>query len=448
MQFVFIPTSLLLLVIYISWVWKKCNKAFPFTLLFIIEISWQFISIVWIDSGAYISEQLRTSFFTGASIRYLILTIPFEISFPYFTEKNIDKYQKNNKMSIVNIKKYQVSSINSVLLVLSVLVVIYEYVNLLISGVPVLNSNMTTASFWRIYSKLPLAGTINVYVLPFVMLCSGIRLGKLLKNNNSITLKLLLELIIPIMIFVYQIILKNKFFGIYNYIIYALIPVFVMLYSDSNKKKKIPFKWIFVFLCGIGLIIYISYNHYAGIGKNPVQLLMDRVFALQSHTFWGVDLLLQNGTIQYDPERLFSEVLNGFLGVSNYDPGFGIARIMYLVSPSTYADDMLKSGYLFAGSFQTVSISYCGYYLTFAASFLLGIVLAKLTAFFYRCIHGNNYLLIYLVFYIYDRFLSFYRVGNLSLILSWKMCFVYLIIILCIVFEENTYKKMVSIYGK
>ena len=68
-----IPLAILGLIIYIYWIWNKCSLAFPFTIIFLIEIAWGILSIIWIDSGIYITEQLRDSYTTGAAIRYILL---------------------------------------------------------------------------------------------------------------------------------------------------------------------------------------------------------------------------------------------------------------------------------------------------------------------------------------------------------------------------------------
>lgn len=44
-----IPLAILGLIIYSYWIWNKCSLAFPFTIIFLIEIAWGTLSIIWID---------------------------------------------------------------------------------------------------------------------------------------------------------------------------------------------------------------------------------------------------------------------------------------------------------------------------------------------------------------------------------------------------------------
>ena len=96
-----IPLAILGLIIYSYWIWNKCSLAFPFTIIFLIEIAWGTLSIIWIDSGIYITEQLRDSYTTGAAIRYILLMLPFALVFPHALEKKIlKKSYKTVKLEI------------------------------------------------------------------------------------------------------------------------------------------------------------------------------------------------------------------------------------------------------------------------------------------------------------------------------------------------------------
>ena len=64
-------------------------------ILLIVLITWGTLSIIWIDSGIYITEQLRDSYTTGAALRYISLMLPFALVFPHTLEKKIlrEKYK-------------------------------------------------------------------------------------------------------------------------------------------------------------------------------------------------------------------------------------------------------------------------------------------------------------------------------------------------------------------
>lgn len=91
-----IPLAILGLIIYSYWIWNKCSLAFPFTIIFLIEIAWGTLSIIWIDSGIYITEQLRDSYTTGAALRYISLMLPFALVFHILWKRKF--YEKNIKL--------------------------------------------------------------------------------------------------------------------------------------------------------------------------------------------------------------------------------------------------------------------------------------------------------------------------------------------------------------
>ena len=103
MQSISIPIIIFFIIIYMYKIWSKNPTIILVGAVFFIEMIWQVISIVWLDGGAYISEELRYSYFTGASIRFLILILPFAILYPRFLNKELLK-KKNAKLEIVKAK--------------------------------------------------------------------------------------------------------------------------------------------------------------------------------------------------------------------------------------------------------------------------------------------------------------------------------------------------------
>lgn len=422
MQAIMLPISILIVILYFYWIWRQSPAVFAIGSLFFVEIAWQFVSIIWIDCGTYISEQLRTSYFTGASIRYTLLIVPFAISFPYFIHKSLKTNKRSLAVLTIRELPYRLSERNIFCIIQ--LIVAYMLANLLISGTPLLTDGVSKSNFYSSFSKLPFCNVFQTHFLPFFMLFLGIRYGRQLhekKNGRD-------SLIVAAAILLIQILMDNKFYGLYDYTLHFILPVFVInkRFLDA-KKKKLPWKWILVALCAVGLLIWLCYTKYAATKENPVQFLLDRLFSLQSHTFWGVDLLMQSGELKPDPAGLFKEILAGMVGnLSRLDSNYGIARIMYMVTASTYADDMLHSGFLFAGSYMTVLMSYIGYPATFVFSLVLSRIIATVCAGMAKHIETNHYLILYLQFFIFRRFYEYFRVGNPAMVINWKFLLIYL----------------------
>lgn len=410
-----IPIIILGLIIYSYWIWNKCSLAFPFTIIFLIEIAWGTLSIIWIDSGIYITEQLRFSHTTGAAIRYILLMLPFAIVFPSTLEKKVScKKYKTVKLEIPGV------SLDNIVWWICVASVGYIFGDLMISGIPLLSSTVKKIGYYTKISKLPLAGTFHNLIMPFTMLLSGIRFVQSRRKSR----KFYESLAVATLIMSIQILMDNKFYGLYDYVIWFMIPVIGMYIKKKiveERVAKIPIKYIIIALAVLAVFLGICYNQYARTNTNPFAALLNRIFSLQSHTFWGVDLLVQEGMLKFDFDWIIKEVLAGISGVLSTNADYGIGRVMYLVTKSTYADDMLRSGVLFAGNFLTVSLSYAGYIITFIYSFIVGYLAACICAVFYTYMNGKDTVMLFFCFLLYRRMYEYFRVGSLSIIINWKM---------------------------
>ena len=429
-----IPLAILSLIIYSYWILNKCSHAFPFAIIFIIEIAWGTLSIIWIDSGIYITEQLRVSYTTGAGLRYILLMLPFGIVFPKVLE-----YKIQHKKYITVKLKFSKVPIENTIWSVCIIVVVYILVDLLISGIPLLSSTVNKIGYYSKVSKLPLAGMLHTLVMPFAMLFSGIQFVQ----NPPKSRKFYEAIVVAALIIFIQILMDNKFYGLYDYVIWFVIPiagVYINKRVTMGRAIKIPVKYVIIALAILGGLLAICYNQYSRISTNPFALLLNRIFSLQSHTFWGIDLLVQENQIGCDLDRVLKEILAGISGVPLTDADYGIGRVMYLVTKSTYADDMLRSGVLFAGSFLTVSLSYAGYMLTFIYSFVIGYIAACICAALYTYINGKDVVMLFFWFLLYRRIYEYFRVGSLSIIINWKMI---VLLILLLGISKITCKRRV-----
>lgn len=417
-----IPLAILGLIIYVYWIWNKCSLAFPFTIIFLIEIAWGTLSIIWIDSGIYITEQLRDSYTTGAAVRYILLMLPFALVFPYILEKKIlRKTYRTIKLEIPRV------ALDSIIWKFCVISVCYVLFDLMISGIPLLSSSVNKIEYYTKFSKLPLASTVHDLILPFTMLLAGVRFSRSRRKSKEYYD----AFAIAFSIMVIQILMDNKFYGLYDYAIWFSIPVigtYIKKKIAEKRVAKIPFKYIVITLVILGILLGICYKQYARLNTDPFAALLNRIFSLQSHTFWGIDLLAQEGKVSFDINLICKELLAGISGVPLTNGDFGIGRVMYLVTKSTYAYDMLRSGVLFAGSFLTVSLSYAGYIVTFAYSFVIGYFAASICAVFYTYLNGKDSAMLFFWFVLYRRMYEYFRVGSLSIILSWKIVILFVIL--------------------
>ena len=417
-----IPLAILGLIIYTYWIWNKCSLAFPFAIIFLIEIAWGTLSIIWIDSGIYITEQLRNSYTTGAAIRYILLMIPFAVVFPYTLEKKIlRKNYKTVKLEIPGV------SLDNVVWTFCLISVGYIFLDLIISGMPLLSKSVAKIGYYTKYSKLPFAGTLHSLIMPFAMLLAGVRLTRSKRKSKEYYE----AFVVAALIMVIQILMDNKFYGLYDYAIWFSIPVigsYIKKKIAERRVAKIPFKYVVITLLVLGILLGICYKQYARLNTDPFAALLNRIFSLQSHTFWGIDLLVQEGKLSVDLDWVCKEIIAGISGVVSTNADFGIGRVMYLVTKPTYAYDMLSCGVLFAGSFLTVSLSYAGYIITFIYSFVIGYITANICVIFYTYLNGKDTIMLFFWFVLYRRMYEYFRVGSLSIIMSWKILILFVLL--------------------
>lgn len=430
-----IPLAIFGLIVYAYWIWNKCSLAFPFTIIFLIEIAWGTLSIIWIDSGIYITEQLRNSYTTGAAIRYIGLMLPFAIIFPSTLQRKIkNKSYKKIRFAISDLP------IDDVVWKICLVSVGYIFLDLLLSGTPLLSSAVNKIEYYTKFSKLPLAGTLHNLIMPFAMLLAGTRVA----NNPRSSRKSREAIFVAAVIMLIQILMDNKFYGLYDYAIWFAIPVigaYILGKVKENRVAKIPFKYIIISLLIVGILLGICYSQYARRYTDPIAAILNRIFSLQSHTFWGVDLLVQEGKLKFDLDWMYKEILAGISGVSSTDADFGIGRIMYLVTKSTFASDLLSTGVRFSGSFITVALSYSGYICTFIYSFVVGYIVASICAVFYTYMNENNAIMLFFWFVLYRRMYEYFRVGSLSIIINWKMLVLFVILF---GMAKTTFKRPMS----
>lgn len=433
MFLVLFPFLISLLFYWIRWIWKDCSKAFPFCIIFIIEISWGVLSIGWIDSGTYISEQYRNSYFIGAVFSYILLMAPFAYIFPKYLQKFLNRNQYSN------IQVFKKINWGNIIYWFCISTVLYLFIDLFISGIPLIDPELSKVGYYSKWSTLPFAGKLHSMVLPFIVLFCGIKLIEYKPKT-----KLFNQIIFLItLIFILQILLDYKFYGLYDYLIWLFIPI-VSHYLHHNGQK-IPMKLVITIIIGCFVFLTIGFFKYSQTSVNPMNTLLSRIFSLQSHTFWGVDLLVKQGDMGFNFQRFLNEIIAGFAGVPIVNGEFGIGRIMYAVTKDTAAYDLISTGILFSGSFITVALSYSGYFLTFIYSACFGFLTAYLVSYFGYYMKQKNYIMLFIWFFIYRRIFEYFRVGTLSIFFSWK----FIALIVCVLGIQIWYnqKSKKNIYG-
>lgn len=258
------------------------RKAFTFSFIYGLIIFQSITilpSIIYIESGIYINEQGRNSYFSWATVItcvYFILTLfTLYLSHRYldqFTFKTFRVTYKGKNVETLVLKA-------SVIIVLSILLF-----NAMLSPLPLFDMSLSRFSYWS-NSRFPFLNSIFGNTATFIPFILGILASK---NKKFSTIMLLIY-------FFYNFLIGQKFSPILNGSFSFFLPIVIM---NANKVKQILKKRllsIIVVLSISTLVIYqVIYTRYearvpfANIQiYDPDEAIFYRIFGLQGHLMWG-----------------------------------------------------------------------------------------------------------------------------------------------------------------
>lgn len=432
----------LLITIYCIYLLKNHSKSIPFMVLFLVYYFWCFASIVYIDNGTYIGEQNNYSHYTGASFRFIIITLPFFIGAPIFFSRNIkNKNLIHSKLIFFKIKTSQLSLIS---LLFSLSLCGYLILDEIISGIPLLSKEITQFNFYSHYSKLPLAEFLSGLFLGYMLLVCGV----FFVEQKKIKYKLLF-LSVYFLAILYRLLLGEKFYPFLLYTIEFFIPTLILNFDVSYKSivsiLKKNAKWIkrmILFVLILLVIVYYKYSQeQSATYGDPLNHLISRIFALQSHTYWGFDNYLMNNKAGFDLGRSINEVTSGFQGVDKLDPSYGLARIMYIVSPQSIVDMYLSKSTRFYGGYWTIAIGCFGYLLTSVYSLFMAVLFSFISSILYSTIKNKEFLIMFIAFNAYFNFFKYFNEGDFIFLLSKRMILAVVVLIFYRIIKKISYNK-------
>ena len=417
---------------------RKKSTILSIGLIFVVEIVWLFISATYIDGGTYISEQGRVSYFTGASIRLFLIYLPFLLLLPYFTKKDGQKIQvyADVPLTTVKVKSSWVYSLAQIALFC---VVSYGLLDMFLTGIPLFSNTVTRSNFFT-FSKLPGSSLLMGEVTFFLMFLNG----KLFSETTDKKRKWLC-LVLLAYSFAHRFLMSYKYDGLYQiFFMFFLYSLYKWLKRTSLKKI---FSWkniliVFSLLVCFLLFIYLFYDlkHNA---KNPFQLLLARLFSLQSHTWWGEDLRhIRNNDYWFNWEQITKEFLVLFKPNTVYDKETGIVNVMYHVTHFSVVESYLGEHLRFYGNFATVALNCFGYLGTAIWGVLVAKTIAYSIANFEAAMKRDQWVLCYVsLSFLLDVF-EYFRIGNFSYVFNVKTLLMLTVLIVSNCLRKYKYKKI------
>ncbi len=277
------------------------RKAFAFSFIYglIIFQSLTILpSLIYIESGIYINEQGRNSYFSWATVITCVYFIITLLTL-YLSHKSLDKYDFRTFTF-----KYKGKNVESLILKTSAIIVLSILLfNAALSPLPLFDMSLSRFTYWS-NSKFPFLNSIFGNTATFIPFILGILAPK---NKRFSTIMLLIY-------FFYNFLIGQKFSPILNGSFSFFLPIVIM---NGNKVKQVlrkRFLSIAVILSISTLVIYqVIYTRYearvpfANIKiYDPDEAIFYRIFGLQGHLMWGSTerFVFDNADRSYNPTDL------------------------------------------------------------------------------------------------------------------------------------------------
>ncbi len=436
-------TMIFSVLLYTSFLLKNKSLTMSIGLCLFVELIWALLSIAYLDTGnVYIYETGNTSFHTGALFRMVLLFSPLIV---LISNKNSGKISEVYKQHVF-FKKKNIDQCIHYILIFSLLVILYCIVDMFISGIPLFSSKIGRINY-STFSKLPFATKINGEVTFYGVIIAGI--ANYMRDNKKN--KYLAKIVFTMTIF-HRILMEYKYQGLYN-IIYSFFLPYILIFLDKKNYHVFSIKTALkVSLIGLSLVFLCLFT-YSNVNKNfdAKELLFNRIFALQSHTFWEMDkiMCIDQNNLSGNDEDLNNELNAVYNNLGELDKNSGIINVMYKVSNPTTVNANLENGVRWSGNYVTVGINTIGYYGTFFMSFILGMILLFDFKMFYVSINNFEFISLYLSQSFMWDLLDFFRIGNWSIILNFKTIIVFLGLVFIYINKRKIYKnkKRIVYYG-
>lgn len=299
----------LLFVMTVIHFYNKYTEYFFAMLIIIVYWAQLLVSSTYIETGVYLKDIGKISYATGVTIRLFLMIELMLGVIMYFASRH-------RRLDAVDVKngKYTYKDFRIILLLL-LLMYVYRFVDILISGNILTNSSVTRFNYFSDYSSLPMAQVIDYFSYPCLWILGYILLLGETKKQKAF----------PIFIFVlnmFAVLLRGvQFGGFLQSTLYFLGPMLLLM---AKKRKLLKLRYAVIAVAMIIIMLIPKYNHfdeavdegYADTSyglSTAFDFLMYRMFAQEADLTWEIDRQVwEDGEI--DPDRYF-EIIKEIIGI-------------------------------------------------------------------------------------------------------------------------------------
>jgi len=407
----------LLLLLFSIWLFKqmlKWNKYYFFCFLLpYVMFVWKMISLSYLESGAYSPEIVTYTYKIHSDYMFLLQMSVFWVcaySFVKQLNRGIKiKEEGPDYLSFPPTYRW--------IRLIHCAVIAYLYLNLALSGTAVSGTYNRFGYFDS--SRLPFISLFSGTLSYFFLFIDGV-IFFFGKKNRKLSLVLFLFSIM------YQILIGNKFSGLYQYTFFFLAPYFLLRAREIERLKiRDILTPKVIILCCLGFafllgIIYLAYLEKIERGAKFTELLFERILNMQSGTVWGISKYINSSKYYLwgKPQQLLTEIEGVLRGYDEFDTRVGLGRIMAVICPKYVVNSYLSSGVRLSGWYLVVTYLSLGYIGSAVYSVFLAFVFSISCVALVTAARRKNVIMIAIMLYFYYQIYDYYRIGNYSLLFN------------------------------
>ncbi|WP_271808458.1 DUF6418 domain-containing protein [Clostridium beijerinckii] len=296
------------------------------------------------------------------------------------------------------------------------------------------NNILTRFNYWEL-CRYPQLSKLNSYMYFYSLV-----LGAIFSRCRNKYKKLgLFSLGTLMYYFIYLILQGNKFTSLFYMLLFFIIPIFSSekIYNNIHLIKK-GFL-IFIVFTSVSLgISYYQYKFYYNYA-NPGETIVNRIFGLQGHVWWGTDMIVSNNNIDKD-EQLKNEIK---AIIHSDDENYtGMKYLMTLVAPQEISNRYIENNVNFTGGYPAILLVIMNPIGIIGCEMLLGLVLGSIIVYIDNKIRRNQILSIFLSGNILWALYYYYSMGSSFMLFSKTVLLCLIILIYSELFYKGKSKKI------
>jgi hypothetical protein len=408
--------SLLFFTLYLVRLFFRHPRFFVLIFLFALDFWGASLGSALIESGAYISEQLRYGYQTGSTVRLVFYSVILIGTAQFFYNLLVRRHMsKEGAIRFQRIPRTVGIIVNILLLGL----VVFLLASFLIYGtvfeqrVDRFVYRAQIAPDWLIY--------ISGYLYQLVFL-SGLSLNTF-RQSRFIRVSSLVGFLGSLIVVILQ---GEKFTGLLLLTHIFWLPSILTSSWDSVRtgeawrklRRYIPLTFL-VASASFVLIIYHYSNFYGS--KNTFEMLSQRL-ALHGHVWWGTDENVLSGRNSVDAMTQLEREFNPFASPEGrFSPELGIGFLMTLVAPWPVVQAYYDMNVRFAMGYPAIALYIFGYAGLILFQLIAGAILALFLLHFSRAILMGNFIRAFILLRLYFVLVEVFIMGELYRLYSYKV---------------------------